>query len=433
MALQLSIGLFLGAFCYSVQAVLPVVHLIPHSHCDAGYRESFQEYYDQQVHNIIDSMLVALSRSSNRKFVWEETSFLAKWWQNATDDQKHLMRKLIDEERLEMIGGGWVMHDEAVNNAATILNQMALGLKYLNETLSVRPKYEWHIDPFGHSLMMPELYTALQYDAIVINRIPDHIKQRMRIEQGLEFYWKSSLTNATMFTHVLDMHYATPLILGQTIKEKALSLATTCLNRLKWYKTDQVLIPFGGDFDFQNATDNFLKMEELMSYINQHPDIFNLTIQFSTLNDYFSVVMSNDSSSFQTLTDVDFFPYIACYPCFSETCGGFIGSVIPCGIQTPDAYWSGYYSSKPVQKLLAREQESLLSVLDNLNVVYPYYYEDMMSLVQSRKVQSLLSHHDAITGTSFPPAYDDYNNKLNMAIFEQRIYLGALEVSSHLF
>ena len=418
-----------AVLCYPVQA-LPVVHLIPHSHCDAGYRESFQQYFDNEVHNILDSMLVALATDHHRKFVWEETSFLTTWWQKATDYQKQLMKQLIDEKRLEMIGGGWVMHDEAVNNAATILNQMTLGLEFLDQMLHVRPKYGWHIDPFGHSLMMPELYSALKYDAIVLNRIPDPIKQRMRKDKGLEFHWESSFTNTKMFTHVLDMHYSTPTVIGVSVHEKAISLAITCLERLEWYKTDQLLVPFGGDFDFQNATEKFLGMEELTHYINQYPDVFNFTIQYSTLDDYFLAVMSKSLQPFPTLTDVDFFPYIACYPCFSETCGGLKGSSVPCGILVPDAYWSGYFTSKPAQKLLAREQESLLSSLDNLNVVFPFYYEDMLSLLPDRETQSLLTHHDAITGTSFPPAYNDYNDKLNSSIFTQKIYLGALEVST---
>ena len=407
---------------------LPVVHVIPHSHCDAGYRESFQQYYDGQVHHVIDSMLVALASNSSRKFVWEETSFLSLWWQKATFEQKVLMKRLIDEKRLEMIGGGWTMHDEAVNNAATIIHQMTLGLKFLKDNLNVRPKHEWHIDPFGHSLMMPELYSALKYDGIVLNRIPDPIKQRMRKDQTLEFMWSSTFTNATIFTHVLDMHYSTPNILGTNVSEKAISFAGTCNERLKWYRSNQLLIPFGGDFNFQNATQQFLEMEEIMDYINQRPDAFKLRMQFSTLEDYFRVLLSMNPQTFPQLTDVDFFPYIACYPCYSKTCGGVIGSYVPCGLQTPDGYWSGFYTSKPAQKLLAREQEAATTALSNLNVVYPYYYEDMEYMSDYYSLQALMTHHDAITGTSFPPAYNDYNDRLNESLSTERIFIGALKV-----
>ena len=422
-----------GCFLFSLLGAvvcIPVVHVVPHSHCDAGYREKFQEYYDIQVHKIINTMLIALNDSSSRKFVWEETSFLSLWWQKATFDQKVLMKRLIDEKRLEMIGGGWTMHDEAVNNAATIIHQMTLGLKFLKDNLNVRPKHEWHIDPFGHSLMMPELYSALKYDGIVLNRIPDPIKQRMRKDQTLEFMWSSTFTNAAIFTHVLDMHYATPIIIGLTTLEKALSLANTCNERLKSFKTDQLLIPFGNDFNFQNATEQFSKMEEIMDYINQRPDVFKLRMQFSTLEDYFSTVMSMNSPTFPKLTDVDFFPYIACYPCYSEICGGIKDLIaVPCAIQTPDGYWSGFYTSKPAQKLLAREQEASSAVLDSLNVLHPFLYDELKSVIETaHQTQALLTHHDAITGTSFPIAYNDYNARLASSLGDQRDAIGLLKV-----
>ena len=38
-----------------------------------------------------------------------------------------------------------VMHDEAVTNAVPVMNQMTIGLDFLNETLGVRPQIGWHI------------------------------------------------------------------------------------------------------------------------------------------------------------------------------------------------------------------------------------------------------------------------------------------------
>ena len=38
-----------------------------------------------------------------------------------------------------------VMHDEAVTNAVPVMNQMTIGLDFLNRTLGVRPQIGWHI------------------------------------------------------------------------------------------------------------------------------------------------------------------------------------------------------------------------------------------------------------------------------------------------
>ena len=39
------------------------------------------------------------------------------------------MRQLIDEGRLEIIGGGWSMNDEAVTHYQAILDQLTWGLR----------------------------------------------------------------------------------------------------------------------------------------------------------------------------------------------------------------------------------------------------------------------------------------------------------------
>ena len=412
---------FLSVF--KISSCLSVIHVVPHSHCDAGYRKSFEQYYEQDVGSIISTVLISLKEDPNRKFVWEEVSFLQRWWNDASDDQKELMKQLITEGRLEMIGGGWTMHDEAVNDARTIVNQMTLGLQFLQKNLNTRPKYDWHIDPFGHSIMMPELYHALQYDAIVLNRIPNPIKQQMKMNKTLEFNWTSPFTNISMFTHVLSAHYSTPKITGIDIAQKAQSLIDTCRKRMKWYKTEHLLLPFGSDFAFKDATKDFQQMEEIMSHINNQSGDLGFEFRFSTLNDYFTVVQK-DGVDFPSFNGVDFFPYIACYPCSSEKCANQ-----PCSKVKNNTYWSGYFTSKPAQKLLIRQQEAVTSVLDTLNSLHPFNYSLLeKSISVSHTTSALLTHHDAITGTSFSSSYEDYNLKLEYALGSGEEAIGILKV-----
>lgn len=55
--------------------------------------------------------------------------------------------------RLEFVNGGWCMSDEASTHYSAVIDQMTLGLRFLNDTFGQcgRPRVAWHIDPFGHA------------------------------------------------------------------------------------------------------------------------------------------------------------------------------------------------------------------------------------------------------------------------------------------
>jgi hypothetical protein len=390
----------------------PTIHVIAHSHCDPGYRESFEEYWKYNVSFIIDGMLNALSRDQNKRFVWEDTEFLSIWWKQASNESRSVMKKLHSTGQLEFTGGGWVMHDEADPSLFGILNQMHQGLSFLRDTFGTRPNVEWHIDPFGHSLFMPELYSQLGYKAVVINRVPDKVKQSMRANKGLQFYWKYPNSKFSIFTHVLDTHYEMPKELnGTDVTSLVRELVPILKQRLQWFKVDQLMFPFGGDYSFQEGETQFTTMDAIINYINANSSVYNMTMKYSTLSEYFSAVMTG-AVEYETRSD-DFYPYVPCYPCGAPQCQD-----LPCEpLNQSSAYWSGFYTSKPAQKLLIRQHEARLKSLEILNALYPSLTEEIASSLElGRNTSALLQHHDAITGTSFPPAFNDYNLKLNKAM-----------------
>lgn len=65
--------------------------------------------------------------------------------------------------RLEFANGGWVMNDEAATHYGAIIDQMTLGLRFLEDTFGSdgRPRVAWHIDPFGHSREQASLFAQV--------------------------------------------------------------------------------------------------------------------------------------------------------------------------------------------------------------------------------------------------------------------------------
>ena len=57
----------------------------------------------------------------------------------------------MEAGRLEFIGGGWSMNDEAAAHYSAVIDNMALGLRFLADNFGQcgRPRVAWQIDPFG--------------------------------------------------------------------------------------------------------------------------------------------------------------------------------------------------------------------------------------------------------------------------------------------
>ncbi|ERN18363.1 hypothetical protein AMTR_s00055p00211270 [Amborella trichopoda] len=89
------------------------VFVVPHSHNDPGWKLTVEEYYLQKSRHILDAIVQTLSKDSRRKFIWEEMSYLERWWRDASASKRDDFIKIVKNGQLEIVGGGWVMNDEA--------------------------------------------------------------------------------------------------------------------------------------------------------------------------------------------------------------------------------------------------------------------------------------------------------------------------------
>eukprot|EP00976_Prorocentrum_cordatum_P034811 708023-Prorocentrum_minimum.AAC.1 len=74
---------------------------------------------------------------------------------------------------------------------------------------------------------------------------------------------------------------------------------------------------------------------------------------------------------------------------------------VPCG--APDAFWSGFYASRPNQKALSRQLDARLAATEALAALGTSDHSGRgdPTLDIARETAALMTHHDAITGTSF--------------------------------
>lgn len=113
------------------------VHIVAHTHDDVGWLKTVDQYYygtkqfyqKANVQLILDSVIASLLKDPAKRFIYVESSFFFKWWQDQSEDYKEKVKQLVYEGRLEFIGGAWSMNDEAATHYQSTVDQFTWGLR----------------------------------------------------------------------------------------------------------------------------------------------------------------------------------------------------------------------------------------------------------------------------------------------------------------
>ncbi|KAK7789692.1 hypothetical protein R5R35_011513 [Gryllus longicercus] len=340
------------------------VHLVPQTY-DFEWNKAGFPSFEITVPNILSSVVEALLRNANRRFVFANTAFFWKWWSLQNAASRKQMRKLVQQGRLEFIGGGWSTNDEAVTHYQAIIDQMTWGLRLLNDTFGEcgRPRVGWQIDPFGHSREMASIFAQMGYDGLFLGHVHYNDKRQRLNQKEMEMVWRGSSSlgpAADLFTHILYTETDEPhdfymdfLCSNFTvndddkyssfyrIKQKVNNLLETINHQSRHYHTNNIFIGIrmSSNFRYEDAETWYSNLEQVIRYVNANQDIgkkFN--ILYSTPNCYLKAV--KDVNFIWTTFKNDFFPYAS----------------------NGHNFWSGYYTSCPTRKYQTHIANNFLQV-----------------------------------------------------------------------
>lgn len=82
------------------------VFLLPFSHNDPGWKETYEVYFYTLTKKILTNAINKLDLYKTMTFAWSEVSFLSKWWDEASYPQKETLKRLVKEGRFEILTGG---------------------------------------------------------------------------------------------------------------------------------------------------------------------------------------------------------------------------------------------------------------------------------------------------------------------------------------
>ena len=405
-----------------------VIHVVCHTHDDPGWLWTLDDYYmgtdhcKVSVKRILDNMVVSLSNKKDRKFSYVEMSFFKRWYDKQTEQIKQKVKDFIKEGRLEIINGGWVMHDEAGSYYKHSIDNMRLGLKFLKEEFNITPKIGWFIDPFGHSSATSHILKQMNFDKIVLTRI-DYLEKKDRINNhNLEFIYDPFGLGQEIFTHISYHHYNPRKILRNYPGDKKIilndeELKNVCekfyeemVEERVGYRTNNILLYYGEDFAFNEADINYENIEMIMDYVNKNMK-GKMKMIYSTPTQYFDSVL-NSGARFDKHSNYDFFPYADNAHC----------------------YWTGYFTSRANLKGLIKQLGLYINLINKLLFQIFMDKEKMKKnkkmiekaidcIYFARENLGVLQHHDAVTGTSKEKTSKDYENMAIVGIEKIKKYI----------
>ena len=394
-----------------------MLHLLPHTHADVGWLQTVDSLSRMNVSRILDGVVGNLMNDTlqRRRFVWDEMAFLQAWWDGqATAAQQKAFTGLVHAGRIELVDNGWSQHDMGCTTADSMINNWLTGHQWIKDKFgsAARPKVGWSLDPFGLSTTQAVLQALAGMEAWFFTRVSDPVVEKMKASKALEFVWRASSSlldaDAEIFCHVYESYYCMPLPTyafewgpdkgavipnASNVRYLAQGLANITKQRAQWFRTENVLIPWGCDYHYQDASLTYRSTDMLIDYINSHTAEWGVHARYSTPSEYLASIRAATNRS-------------EANPKTPKAHGPITFPVKHAGTSFfPYNGWSGFFTSRPVLKGLSRQTHAALHAAESLYALHGRKARDGLSagmwglLEEARRNAGIIQHHDAITGT----------------------------------
>ncbi|KAF3443132.1 hypothetical protein FNV43_RR17053 [Rhamnella rubrinervis] len=396
------------------------VHLVPHTHDDVGWLKTVDQYYVGSnnsiqgacVQYVLDSIVPALLADKNRKFIYVEQAFFQRWWRDQSEEVQSTVKKLVSSGQLELINGGWCMHDEAATHYIDMIDQTTLGHRYIKDQFNVTPRIGWQIDPFGHSAAQAYLLGAeVGFDSLFFGRIDYQDRAKRKDEKTLEVIWRGSKSlgsSSQIFAGAFPENYEPPSnfyyevnddspivqdnpdLFDYNVPHRVNEFVSAAISQANITRTNHVMWTMGTDFKYQYAHTWFRQMDKFIHYVNQDGRVNAL---YSTPSIYTDAKYA--TNEYWPLKNDDYFPYA----------------------DRINAYWTGYFTSRPAIKGYVRMLSGYYLAARQLEF-FKGKSKTGPTTDSLADALAIAQHHDAVTGTERQHVADDYAKRLSIGYTE---------------
>ena len=233
------------------------LYVVPHSHIDVEWYWTAQDMEAMLPQMFYDGLLPQMEQDEGLRFAQDQAVIWQKLLNNATPAQRQLILQRVQEGKLEPVGGNYVQPEVQEPAGESLIRQLQIGQKWMEENLGRRAKCAWHTDVFGQVNQLPQIFGQAGFEYFAFMRDindkddPEHFPT--------EFLWEGAdgtklLTHWFRISYVLceggdDRHFIVANIVQPENEEQELRYVFRQLldEHSLQHKTGLAMLPWGGD------------------------------------------------------------------------------------------------------------------------------------------------------------------------------------------
>jgi len=372
----------LGNFDPTTQSLIAkakrVVFLVPFSHWDTDWHQSYDSYSKLADQNIQSAIDVA-KQDTRFRFTMEQVLFVQHFWETHPESRTDLLT-LVHNRQLTFAWAGITQPDTSLVAPSIQVRNLKLGEEWIVKTFGAEyvPRTAWQSDAFGNSAAFPTFLTQLNIPYLFIGRHQGRCDPDYQECQPLPpvFYWASPASPENRVL-VAYMSYPTAWadIYQRTDPDSQLAeLRKTIGDEFKQTDSNFLFLPVG--FDFFNPRSNLSTLVDLWNEVDKDTVL----------------VISDPDSAFQYLTTQQ----------------------LPEITIDMNPIWQAFYNTRPQAKIADKESEYYLTAADKFGLLLDAPTSPAWNLA------AFNAHYDNISGVSFDSVWEQsqrprYEKTLAMA------------------
>lgn len=345
-----------------------VAFIVPFSHWDTDWHDSFANYSKLSDGNILNAIHLA-QQDSRYRFNFEQVRFVQHFW-DSYPDQRETLKHFVQNRQFTFSWTGITQPETSLVAPATQVRNLQLGRQWIADTFG--PEYisstAWQSDAFGNSAAFPTFLTANNITGLFIGRWQNRCDPDYQQCQPLPaaFYWQSPATDARVLVSYSSYPAAWDAIHRLTTEAEQLKALHTYIDQEFARTTGKfVFIPMGSDF------------------VDPIPNLMSLVDKWNAADPQTKLVLADPSTAFTYLQTQN----------------------IPTQSVDLNPIWQAFYATRPIAKITDKESDFYLTAADKFGEIVhqqlPAQPAITDPLMTAWNLAAMDAHYDNISAVSF--------------------------------